>query len=35
VSGTSVTVTIDGQTRTVEDSPALRDWLASKGISIK
>jgi len=35
VSGTSVTITIDGQTKTVEDSPALRDWLAGKGISIK
>ena len=35
LSGDMVTVTIDGQTRTVKDSPALRKWLADKGISIR
>lgn len=35
LSGDMVTVTIDGQTKTVKDSPALRKWLADKGISIR
>ncbi len=35
LSGDMVTVTIDGQTKTVKDSPALRDWLKNKGISIR
>ena len=35
ISGENVTITLDGQTKTVKDSPALRKWLSAKGISIQ